>query len=422
MFENFILSKEKGLCVVRTKDYNRVIKKIIKEIQKINRERNKEIKIELHGEGIRTFEGMEFDKEQLIKDIKENVEKVYIFRNFAPLSEDEIVQFIEKYTQKENTRTKVFIVSPEYEIPTSVEPHIEEIFDYFPSEDEIDKGLKYAEGLSLVELRKANEDGNITEYRKRILAKSGGILEVLETHDVDTPVGLDDTIKLIEKVYQSGIGRGTLLLGVPGTGKTLIAKFLSKKYPVIKFNIGAVYNKYVGETEKRLRDTFERLKQFGNCFVFIDEFEKLIANGNGDSGVSKRVLGELLFWLQDKETNNYVIATMNDISSLPVELVRPGRWDFTFGLTPPPKEIRKEIIKYYSEKYNVPFDENLAGIENITPADISAIYRLASIVGVEKAKKFVKLTKDISPRFEETLKAVERYAVPVYQKEIEDLI
>ena len=422
MFENFILSKQKGLCVVRTKDYNRVTKKIIKEVQKINREGNREIKIELHGEGIKTFEGVEFDKEQLIKDIKENAEKVYIFRNFCPISEDEIIQFVEKYTQKENTRTKVFIISPEYEIPTSVEPHIEEVFDYFPEKDEIEEELEFAEGLSLVELKKANEDGNISEYRKKILQRSDGILEVLETHDVDTPVGLDDTIELIEKVYESGIGRGTLLLGVPGTGKTLVAKFLSKKYPVVKFNIGAIYSKYVGETEKRLRNTFGKLKEFGDCFVFIDEFEKLTATGAGDSGVSKRVLGELLSWLQDKETNNYVIATMNDISSLPVELIRPGRWDFTFGLTPPPKEIRKEIIKYYSNKYNVPFDENLAGIENITPADVSAIYRLASIVGLEKAKKFVKLTKDISPRFEDTLKTVEKYSVPVYQKEIEDLI
>ncbi len=409
--------------VVRTKDFNRAITKLIKQVQSHNIENNTEYKVSLHSSAISSFEKVDFDKEKLIKDIKEDKEIVYIFRNFCPLNEDEIVHFVEKYTQKENTKTKIVVVDPDFEVPSKIEPHIEVLEDYFPSREEIATlGLEYAEGLTLVELKKANEIGNVLEYRKKILEKSNSILEILEPEDVDTPVGLEKPISLIERVFLSGKGKGTLLLGVPGTGKSLIAKYLSKKYPVVKFNIGAVFNKYVGETEKRLAETFEILKQFGDCIVFIDEFEKLISTGNGDSGVSRRLLGNLLSWLQDKKTNNYVIATMNDISHLPVELIRPGRWDFTFGLTPPPKSVRKGIIKYYAEKYGVEYDKTLENIDNITPADISAIYRLASIIFLPEAKKFVKLTKDISPNFDAVLETVKKYAVPVYEENPEDLI
>lgn len=414
-YKECILSRTRGVFLIRTKDFRRVILKINRALQEINLSTGTQYKALVFGSGLASFEGIEFDKEKFIQSVRENEQVIYIFRNTCPLDEDEIVQFVEKYVQGRNTMVKIFIIDPDYEVPSRVEPHVDEIVDLFPTREEVPDDLQFVEGLSLVEIKKASEENDPLKYREKILSRSGGVLEVFRPHEVDTPVGLEEVISLVEKVYLSGLGRGTLLLGVPGTGKTLICKFLARKYPVVRFNVGAVYSKYVGESEKRLRDAFERLKQFGSCFVLIDEFEKLLAHGSGDSGVSRRVLGEFLSWLQDKEVNNYVIATMNDITTLPLELIRPGRWDFTFGLTPPPEPVRKQIVEYYSKKYNVPVDEHLIKEKDITPADISAIYRLASIVGLKNARRFVKLTKDITPNFGKIVEMVKRYAVPVYE-------
>ncbi|MEM2695600.1 MAG: hypothetical protein QXU09_01540, partial [Thermoproteota archaeon] len=140
--------------------------------------------------------------------------------------------------------------------------------------------------------------------------------------------------------------------------------------------------------------------------------------GTGDSGVSKRLLGEFLSWLEDRKRGQYLIATMNDLTSLPLELIRPGRWDFILGLTPPPYEIRKRVIDYYAQKYSLEFDSNLADTKGLTPADISSFYRVWKALGdKEKAKRYVKWTKDIHPRFQETLELVRRYAIPVWQEE-----
>ncbi len=140
------------------------------------------------------------------------------------------------------------------------------------------------------------------------------------------------------------------------------------------------------------------------------------------SGVDARVLGELLSWLQDRSTEQYFIATANNIKKLPLEVIRPERWDFILGLTPPPSYIRKQIIDYYAQKYKLPFDEELARIENITPADIASIYRTGSVIGLQKARRYTKLTKDLAEHFEESLLLVKKYSVLVYEEDINELI
>ena len=419
LYEKALSSKIKNLFVVRTYDFKRVIQKLLKAIQDYNTDNATAYQPVIYSEGLETFEGQTFRLETLIKAIKNKEEKVFIFRNYMPFKEDEVVQFVEKYGLEANP-VKVFVISPTLEIPYYLRPHIEEIEDYFPTPEEV-PDLEYAEGLTSLELKKANEEGNVISYRERILKQSGGILEVFRPQEVDTAVGLSEVIDLIEKMYLSGVGRGTLLLGVSGTGKTLIAKNLAKKHTVVKINFSAIYSKYVGESEARLRQTLKTLEQFGQCIVFIDEFEKALAQHQG-SGVDARLLGEFLSWLQDRKREQYLIATANQVHRLPLELIRPERWDFLLGLTPPPAYIRNQIINYYAQKYGLPFDSKLADMPNITPADISSIYRVGSVIGLEKAKRYVKLTKDLSDHFEESLSLVKKYSILVYEEDIHELV
>lgn len=405
--------------VVRTKDYTRVIDKIVTSHQRKNIEEGTQYRVFVYSPAIETVEGRSFDRESFFRALKDNQEHVYIFRNFCPFNEDEIAHMVEKYMLV-SSPVDVYVLSATYEIPQEVSSHVVEIDDYLPSQEEA--GEDYFQGLSSIEVKKAKKLGkDLKEARKEILKQAGGILEVFEPYEVEQAVGLGEVIKLINAM--KGHGKGTLLMGVPGTGKTLIAKNLSKEDDVVvRFNFSAVYSKYVGESERNLRIALKTLEQFGDCFVFIDEFEKALSTGQGDSGVSRRLLGEFLSWLEDRKRGQYIIATLNDLTNIPVELVRTGRWDFMLGLTPPPQSVRNQIIDYYAQKYSLPFDTKLASIQGITPADIATIYRVAHVVGLEKAKRYVKLTKDLHPNFDRLVELVKKYTVLVWEEDIHELV
>ncbi len=404
--------------VVRTKDYRRVIDKIVRSYQRKNIEEGTQYRVFVYSPAIETVEGQSFDRESFFRALKDGQEHVYIFRNFCPFNADEIAHMVEKYMLG-SSPVDVYVLSATYEIPQEVSSHVVEIDDYLPSQEEA--GEDYFQGLSSVEVKKAKRLGkDLKEARKEILKQAGGILEVFEPYEVEQAVGLGEVIELIKAM--KGHGKGTLLMGVPGTGKTLIAKNLSKEDVVVRFNFSAVYSKYVGESERNLRIALKTLEQFGDCFVFIDEFEKALSTGQGDSGVSRRLLGEFLSWLEDRKRGQYIIATLNDLTNIPVELVRTGRWDFMLGLTPPPQSVRNQIIDYYAQKYSLPFDAKLASIQGITPADIATIYRVAYVVGLEKAKRYVKLTKDLHPHFDRLVELVKKYTVLVWEEDIHELV
>lgn len=145
--------------------------------------------------------------------------------------------------------------------------------------------------------------------------------------------------------------RGVLLTGVPGCGKSLIAKTLSRTWgmPLVRLDPGAIFGPYVGESEQRLRGALETLQAMAPVVVWVDEIEKGFAAGDGagDGGVSLRVVGELLRWMQDRPEGVFLVATSNDVSLLPPELLRRGRFDEVFFVDLPTPAEREAIVSLH---------------------------------------------------------------------------
>ena len=130
--------------------------------------------------------------------------------------------------------------------------------------------------------------------------------------------------------------KGIMLLGVQGGGKSLAAKAVAGMWslPLLRLDFGALYNKYHGETERNLREALKLADMMSPCVLWLDEIEKGISTSQNDSGISARVLGTLLTWMSERESKAFIVATSNDISQLPPELVRKGRLDEIFFCRP----------------------------------------------------------------------------------------
>jgi hypothetical protein len=146
--------------------------------------------------------------------------------------------------------------------------------------------------------------------------------------------------------------RGVLLLGVQGCGKSLAAKAAAGIFgvPLLRLDFGILYSKYYGETEKNLRKALETAEVMAPCVLWVDEIEKGSAVGTEDDGLSRRVLGTMLTWMSERKAPVFMVATANDISCLPPELVRKGRFDEIFFVDLPVKENRQEILRIHLRK------------------------------------------------------------------------
>lgn len=163
--------------------------------------------------------------------------------------------------------------------------------------------------------------------------------------------------------------KGVMLLGVQGGGKSLAAKCVASAWglPLLRLDFGALYNKYFGETERNLRNCLNQAEQMSPCVLWMDEIEKGIATGDGDNATSQRVLGTLLTWMAENTKPVFIVATSNDISKLPPELVRKGRLDEVFFIDLPDQSMRQQIFDIHLRKRQArPDDFDLVQLADAT--------------------------------------------------------
>ncbi len=200
-------------------------------------------------------------------------------------------------------------------------------------------------------------DVDLVLEEKRAAIASSGALEYLQPdeglEDVGGLDGLKEWLRLRERGFTAAARdfglpppKGIALIGLPGTGKSLTAKAIGAAWgvPLLRLDVGAIYSSFMGESEKRARHALAMAEAIAPCVVWIDELEKAIGQGGNDQGTSTRVVGTLLTWMSEKTAPCFVVATANDISRLPPELLRRGRFDEVFFLDLPAERERLEIL------------------------------------------------------------------------------
>ncbi|MGB5528068.1 MAG: AAA family ATPase [Gemmatimonadota bacterium] len=237
-------------------------------------------------------------------------------------------------------------------------------------EEEAAAMARELQGLTRDEIRRTLrramvEDGRLTRAdidliraAKRESLGQTGLLEFIPTAEVEPIGGMAALRSWLDK-RRNALGeaardfgleppRGVLLMGVQGCGKSLMARNVASEWglPLVRLDPGALYDKYVGETERNLRQALDTADAMSPVVLWIDEIEKGFARdgGEADGGVSGRLLGTFLTWLQERQSRVFVVATANDVDRLPPELLRKGRFDEIFFVDLPGVAERRDIL------------------------------------------------------------------------------
>ena len=206
----------------------------------------------------------------------------------------------------------------------------------------------------------SDDDIDFVMQEKKQLIRDIEALEFTEASETPESVGglgeLKHWLNLREKAFSTGARayglpapKGIALIGIPGTGKSLTAKMISRLWhlPLIRLDVGALFGSLVGESEERVRRALSIVEIIAPCILWIDELEKALSHGGLDSGTSTRVFGSILTWMQEKTAPVFVVATANDVTALPPELLRRGRFDEIFFLDLPTEQERREIFEVH---------------------------------------------------------------------------
>jgi hypothetical protein len=204
--------------------------------------------------------------------------------------------------------------------------------------------------------------------------------------------------------------RGVLLLSPPGCGKSQFCKCLGKETgrPVLILDVGTLMGSLVGQTEERTRQALQIADAMAPCVLMIDEVEKAFAgvsnSGQTDSGVSSRMFGSFLSWLNDHESDVFVVCTANDVGKLPPEFARAERFDAIFFLDFPGGEQKRAIWDIYLDLFEIDRDQKLPNDEQWSGAEIRACVRLAALLDVP----LVQAAQNVVPVSATAAESVER--------------
>lgn len=382
-----------------------------------------------------------------------------------------LLKEIARKIRKGDIDTTVIIVSSALQIPKELEslitimelglPDEKEIYSIigsFLQENEIEgvyqgvldemstafKGLTESEIRDLLSLAMSS-DGELTRKslqfifdQKQQMILKAGILEMIPLKEsIDDIGGLENlkewlrkkaaVFKDIKRAAEFGVTmpKGVLIAGVPGCGKSLSAKAAGKLFdvPLLRLDMGRLMGKYVGESEENMRKAIRLAEAISPCVLWVDELEKAFAGigsgGSGGSDVTTRLFGAFLTWMQEKTSPAFVVATANDITKLPPELMRKGRFDEIFYVGLPNQEERKRIFEIHLGKRR---KDDLKGIdlerlvketEGYSGADIegvvgesveSAFVKGSERLATEEIADCIKNTQSLSEIMKEPLK------------------
>lgn len=325
----------------------------------------------------------------------------------------------------------IILISPVIKIPVELEKYITvlendyqsyedicRIIKEFVSENELPelnaklledlamvfKGLSEFEILNLLALA-VSDDGELTrkdlslifEQKKQMILKSG-LLEMIPLKEkIEDIGGLENLkawlrrkaiiIKNIKKAEGFGVDmpKGVLIAGVPGCGKSLCAKAAASLFevPILRLDVGKLMGKYLGESEANLRKAINLAEAISPCVLWVDELEKAFAGMGSDNGheVTTRLFGTFLTWMQEKTSTTFVVATANDITKLPPELLRKGRFDEIFFVGLPKEDERRKIFEIHISKRR---KQDIVGIDVGKLVSKTSGYSGADIEGVVK--------------------------------------
>ncbi|NOY45628.1 MAG: AAA family ATPase [Deltaproteobacteria bacterium] len=326
---------------------------------------------------------------------------IFVLEDFHPFFEQPvIVRMLRNLLHSlRSSRKTVILLSPFFKLPPEIRDDVPQVFLPLPdyealreilheicdsrdvkvdlSKDAEEKLVKSALGLtenqargvfvkSILKHKVLDQSAiQLVLSEKQKVIRKEEVLEFFPAREKISDIGgldnLKDWLKKRDKAFSSrakeyGLPnpKGILIIGIQGTGKSLTAKATSAlwRLPLLRLDMGKVFGSLVGESEERMRKALLLAETISPCILWIDEIEKAFSSvtGAGDSGTSARVFGTFLTWMQEKEKPVFVIATGNDITNLPPELMRKGRFDEIFFVDLPHYEERMEIFRVHLSK------------------------------------------------------------------------
>lgn len=337
-------------------------------------------------------DGFEQETYIVLKDVHGELNNPKIIALLKKIAENNL--YNEKYSATILILSEIIVIPRElenfitvFDIPLPTTNEILSIINDFISdmeitveEDTINEITLSFKGMNEFQIKQilnlAYQDGGCIDKEDKVLIlkekeqfiKKSGLLEIVNFTETINDIGGLENLKAwlsrkakifanLDKAIKFGVDvpRGIMIIGMPGCGKSLTAKATASLFeiPLVRLDVGRLLGKYVGESEENMRKALKLSEAISPCVLWVDEIEKAFAgvgSNGGGSDVTTRLFGQFLTWMQEKENTVFIVATANDISKMPPEFLRKGRFDELFFVDLPNGEERRKILDIHLKK------------------------------------------------------------------------